>query len=141
MQRPVTPMTRPGIDNFKRPQTLSEAAAWSDNAEKFSFHIRDFLDEFYADPRQERLMDEPPPRGEVLSDNGLADAYVAAIAEHLARQFGFSPPPWAGSVSRRLKHPWFAMSLHGARALLLIESPPAFRERNIFVSADALSRA
>jgi len=129
------------MNTFKRPQTLSEAAAWSDDAGKFSFNIRDFLDEFYADPRAERLMDEPPVRREILSDDGLADAYVAAIAEHLSRKFGFVPPAWSGSSSRRLKNPWFAMQSHGARMLLLIESPPAFRERNIFVSADALSRA
>jgi len=129
------------MNNFKRPRTLSETAAWSDDAEKFSFNIRDFLDEFYADPRSERLIDEPPVRCEILSDNGLADAYLAAIAEHLSRKFGFTPPAWAGSPSRTLKHPWFAMESHGARMLLLIESPPAFRERNIFVSADALSRA
>ena len=129
------------MNNFKRPRTLSEAAAWSDDAEKFSFHIRDFLDEFYADPRSERLVDEPPARGEILSDNGLADAYVAAIAEHLSRLFGFPAPAWTASPTRILKHPWFAMESHGGRMLLLIESPPAFRERNIFVSAEALSRA
>jgi hypothetical protein len=129
------------MNNLRRPQTLSEAAAWSDDAEKFSFNIRDFLDEFYADPRSERLMDEPPVRREVLCDNGLADAYVAAIAEHLSRRFGLPTPAWAGTSSRILKHPWFAMQSHGGRMLLLIESPPAFRERNIFVSADALSRA
>jgi len=129
------------MNNFKRPRTLSETAAWSDDAEKFSFNIRDFLDEFYADPRSERLIDEPPVLREILSDNGLADAYLAAIAEHLSRKFGFTPPAWAASPSRILKEPWFAMQSHGARMLLLVESPPAFRERNIFVSADALSRA
>jgi len=36
---------------------------------------------------------------------------------------------------------WFAMKCHGGRMCMLIESPPAFRERNIFVSANALSRA
>jgi len=127
--------------SFKRPQSLSEAAEWSEDAASFSFHIRDFLDDFYADPRLERLKDEPPVRGEILSDNGLADAYLAAIAEHLSRQFRFPVPAWSASPSRILKHPWFAMESHGARMLLLIESPPAFRERNIFVSADALTRA
>jgi hypothetical protein len=129
------------MSTLRRPQTLSEAVAWSDEAEKFSFNIRDFLDEFYADPRSARMIDEPPVRSEILSDKGLADAYVAAIAEHLSRQYGFSPPPWAMSSSRRLRDPWFAMNSHGGRMFLLIESPPAFRERNIFVSADALSRA
>jgi hypothetical protein len=38
-------------------------------------------------------------------------------------------------------NPWFAMKCHGGRMCMLIESPPAFRERNIFVSANALSRA
>ena len=129
------------MNSFKRPQSLFEVAAWSDDAEKFSFNIRDFLDEFYADPRSERFIEEPPVRREILFDDGLADAYLAAIAEHLSRKFGFTPPAWAASPSRILKEPWFAMQSHGARMLLLIESPPAFRERNIFVSADALSRA
>jgi hypothetical protein len=129
------------MKGFKRPQSLAEAAEWSDDAGKFSFNIRDFLDEFYADPRAERLADEPPMRTEILSDNGLADAYVAAIAEHLSRQYQFRPPGWSALPARVLKHPWFAMESHGARMFLLVESPAAFRERNIFISADALSRA
>jgi hypothetical protein len=129
------------MNTLKRPQTLSEAVAWSDDGGKLSFNLRDFLDEFYADPRSERLLDEPPIRREILGDNGLADAYAAAIADHLSRQFRFPPPPWANSPLRRLKDPWFAMQSHGGRMMLLIESPAAFRERNIFVSADALTRA
>ena len=124
-----------------RPKTLAEVAQLTTNGDSFDRCLANFLDEFYADPRLERLIDEPPGRREILSDDGLADAYVAAIAEHLARQYGFPPPRWAASPARILKNPWFAMQSHGGRMLLLIESPPAFRERNIFVSADALSRA
>jgi hypothetical protein len=40
-----------------------------------------------------------------------------------------------------LKDPWFAMKSHGGRMRMLIESPAAFRERNIFISANAPNRA
>ncbi len=36
---------------------------------------------------------------------------------------------------------WFATPLTAVRAVLLLESPPAFRSRNLFVSENALSRA
>jgi hypothetical protein len=40
-----------------------------------------------------------------------------------------------------LHKPWFATPLGALRAVLLLESPPAFRARNLFVSESALSRA
>jgi hypothetical protein len=41
---------------------------------------------------------------------------------------------------RRLAYPHFASSLEALHAVLLLESPPAFRARDLFVSANALSR-
>ncbi|MHB1730072.1 MAG: hypothetical protein ACYCVG_03755 [Leptospirillum sp.] len=43
--------------------------------------------------------------------------------------------------SRRvLKEPWFATDIEGLKPLLAMESPAAFRRRNLFVSQNALSR-
>jgi hypothetical protein len=127
---------------FSRPQSLAEVARAGRDAETFSFAIRNFLDEFYADPAAHRLKEEPRFLASALQDEGLADAYLAGIAQHLAQQNGFRVPEWARlSDSRRLKKPWFSMNSHGGRMFLLVESPAAFRERNIFISADALSRA
>jgi hypothetical protein len=39
------------------------------------------------------------------------------------------------------KTPWFAAKSPNLKAILLQESPAAFRVRNLFVSANALSRA
>ena len=67
------------------------------------------------------------------------DVYLAAAAIELARVIGLIPPGWA--VPRRLDHPWFALPGPHIRNLLIMESPPAFRERNLFVSENALSVA
>jgi len=124
-----------------RPKTLAEVAAISMNADTFDFAVAEFLDEFYAEPLTERLEEEPRSLKAVLNDDGLADAYLAGIADHLSRQYDLTPAPWVFEPSRVLKNPWFAMKSHGGRMCMLIESPSAFRERNIFVSANALSRA
>ncbi len=124
-----------------RPKTLAEVAAIGRDEERLSFAIREFLDEFYAEPLPERLEEEPRSLTTTLHDDGLADAYLAGIADHLSRQYKFSPPAWIAGPNRILANPWFAMKSHGGRMCMLIESPPAFRERNIFVSANALNRA
>jgi len=124
-----------------RPKTLAEVAANCRDAEALSFSIPGFLDEFYAEPLAERLEEEPRSLTAMLADEGLADAYLAGIAEHLSRQYKLKPPAWVFGPGRTLANPWFALKSHGGRMCMLIESPPAFRERNIFISANALSRA
>ena len=71
----------------------------------------------------------------------FADAYLAATAVSLARELGCVPPAWTRSERRSLPYPWFASEGVAIRATLLAESPAPFRERNLFVSANALSRA
>jgi len=44
-------------------------------------------------------------------------------------------------ASRSLDKPWFALPYRWARAGLILTSPPAFRERNLFTTGDALQRA
>ena len=70
----------------------------------------------------------------------VEDAYLAAVAEELARRFGLPLPAWTMTEERWLHKPWFASPLASLRAVLLLESPPGFRSRNLFVSENALSR-
>jgi len=58
-----------------------------------------------------------------------------------AGRFNLPHPSWTTGETRQLRSPWFATPLAALRALLLLESPPAFRSRNLFVSGNALSRA
>lgn len=126
---------------MRRPDSLAEVAIWSRNRVEFEYHFTDFLDQFYAERRAEMLAEEPRRLSEILNDDGVADAYLAATAVSLARLIGMVPPKWALDDSRKLKSPWFAHSGPALRATLLAESPAPFRERNLFVSENALSRA
>jgi hypothetical protein len=130
-----------GMQTSAQPASLAEVARAATDAACFSFAMRNFLDAFYVDPSPGRLSEEPCGLRNTLSDGGLADAYLAAVAEHLALVFRMPPPAWSRKPDRVLQHPWFAMQTHGARMFLITDSPASFRQRNIFVSADALTRA
>ena len=122
----------------KRPQTIAEVAQRShEQTAAFDQHLAEFLDEFYLHPnhRQNRLLAEP----ESLS--AVADAYLAASAEYLADCYGLATPSWCYLPKRFLETPHFAGGLENMKAMLLAESPLAFRRRMIFVSEDALDRA
>ena len=71
----------------------------------------------------------------------MQDAYLAATAEELARSYHLPVPAWVVGDARELHRPWFASPLASLRAVLILESPPAFRARNLFVSENALARA
>jgi len=64
-----------------------------------------------------------------------------ATAVHLARSIKAVPPAWVWNAVRKLRSPWFASRGRAIRATLLAESPAPFRERNLFVSENALARA
>jgi hypothetical protein len=126
---------------MRRPESLAEVADWSTDGREFEYHFADFLDQFYLERRSEMLTKEPRRLVGIIKDSGVADAYLAATAVSLARLIGAIPPAWAWAEDRKLKSPWFAHPGANVRAMLLVESPAPFRERNLFVSENALSRA
>lgn len=126
---------------MKRPGSLVEVAAEAKSLKDFGYALVEFLDQFYSEKRAEMVSQEPPLLREQLHDDGLADAYLAAVAVHLSRSIAAMPPAGTRGGERFLRRPWFASPGYALRATLLLESPAAFRERNLFVSENALSRA
>jgi len=121
--------------------SMAVAFAEISNERDFSYGFRDFLDRFRDAPDSALIAEEPASLKEVLNDGGLADAYLASIAAWLAHRHGIPVPEWARGTARALSKPWFAAKTHKLRMVLLQESPTEFRVRNLFVSANALSRA
>ncbi len=68
------------------------------------------------------------------------DAALAALAEHLARRDGWMVPGWARKPGRYSSTWWFVTPLRGMHPKAMQESPPSFRTRGVFITADALSR-
>jgi len=107
-------------------------------AQPFDYALSEFLDAFYLAPerRQEMILARP----ELLADQ-TQDALLGAVGEHLARRWNLEIPAWSAEPQRFLKRPYFTTSLEGLKALLLVESPIAFRRRLIFTEAEPLRRA
>ena len=120
---------------------MQQAFSGINTTEDFGYMLRDFLDRFREQPDPTLVAEEPALLATILNDNGVADAYLAATAAWLAKQHGLRVPQWATIDSRALDTPWFAARTHKLRMLLIQESPTEFRIRNLFVSANALSRA
>jgi len=93
--------------------------------------VADFLDQFHLERRPEMLVEEPARLAGKIAEGAVA----------LARLPGRNPPTWAWQDDCKLKSPWFASPGRAIRATRLAESPAPFRERNLFVSENALSRA
>ena len=125
-----------------RPKTLAKVAELTLQGDSFDRCLANFLDHFYGAPQAEALAEAPilltPTQGDI---GRVHDAYLAATAEELTRRFSLAVPSWTVDHNRALQRPWFASSLAALRAVLILESPPAFRARNLFVSENALARA
>ena len=124
-----------------RPNSLAEVADRATSAPAFEYELADFLHEF-AFRGVAAMLTEPPL---LLRDRcelgAVYDAYLAAVAVSFAVRLGCPAPSWTREPERILREPWFASPGHHMRALLLVESPAAFRERNLFVTSNALSVA
>ena len=125
---------------MSRPHTLAEVARRLNRGEDFSFLLREFLDEFYrelcADAAAPLIAEEPEPVP-VVEEHAM----IGAIGEHLARRWDLPIPAWTDDPSRFLRRAYFTTPIEGLKALLIAESPIAFRRRMIFTEAEPLRRA
>jgi hypothetical protein len=121
-----------------RPKSLNEIARrTNDSTSPFDIAVREFLDNWQTMTRERRAhaINQEPQRTGVIQD-----AYLGAIAEHLALSFQLPVPAWTEQPIRFLREPFFSGGLESLKASQLAESPLAFRRRLIFISRDGLSR-
>lgn len=106
-----------------------------DGPESWTVHLFDFADAFRRARRPDLVRDPPPPlRSERL------DAIVAGTVEALCAEACIPAPPWCLAVPP-LAEPWFVAGVENLKASALVESPVAFRRRNVFVLGNFLARA
>ncbi|MGI8595217.1 MAG: hypothetical protein ACR2ML_12790 [Solirubrobacteraceae bacterium] len=105
-------------------QTLAATARRALSGEPFQATVRELLDEFALLPRDElrarAIAERPPDTGDPRHD-----AYLGALAEHLAVTNGLERPEWTLEPSRFLDRFWFVSETPGLRALALVHSPAA----------------
>ena len=125
----------------RRPSSLAEVAQQSESLADFGRNLRDWLHHLRGlSSRQQAaaaIAAGPPLLREKYAQGDVADAWLAAYAEHLAAKAGIPAPAWAFSPARTLAEPSFdeASASPALRALALARSPLAFKRRNIFTPA------
>jgi hypothetical protein len=119
---------------MRRPRSICDIAA---GTQQFDMAVSEFMDAWQTLSVAERraALAQEPQRLDPIKD-----AYLAALAEHLALSDRLDVPEWTEQSDRFLSEPFFAGGLESLKAILLVESPLAFRRRLIFISADGLSR-
>ncbi|HUG10964.1 MAG TPA: hypothetical protein VMM36_08115, partial [Opitutaceae bacterium] len=119
-----------------RPQTLAEVAERADALETFGPEFQDWLHTIRSTHNrasiQRAIATEPQILRGRFPGGDVADAWLAAYAEYVATSAKIQAPNWASDASRVSSEPWFSVDSPKERELALRDSPPAFRNRNLF---------
>ncbi len=121
-----------------RPKSLKEVAEQSASLGEFGLNLRDWLHELRrASSRTQAvtaIAKEPPRLRKKFPGGDVADAWLGAYAEHLARKVHRPAPAWAFAPDRVATNPVFDAGTDSPtlRLLALVHAPAAFKRRNIF---------
>ncbi len=112
---------------------VDELAASSQRSYAFA-ELLEFLAPLGAEAFESAVAEPPQARLNPYWQN-----YLAATLEQAAATKQAKPPSWTRDVAP-LDEPVFGSSLESLRLHLLLNSPPAFVERNIFIDASVGDR-
>ena len=105
--------------------------------ERFQTLISALVDEFRAATADDRRVMVADP----IASSGFLEGLVAAVVSALCREVGLSAPASVAQVGSPAPFFAFPASSFALRLRLMVESPPPFFVRNVFVPSDYLSRA
>jgi hypothetical protein len=119
-----------------RPKSLREIAVRAEDLGHFGHEFADWLHTLrtvhWRDRLRETIAAEPPLLRDRFPGGAVADAWLAAYAQHLAQRTGLEIPVWTAAPERISPEPWFAAEGAAFRVRALRDSPPAFKNRNLF---------
>jgi hypothetical protein len=122
----------------QRPSTLKAVSERSESLADFGRHLRDWLHELRLVSSRPlaavAVAEEPQRLSHKFAQGEVADAWLAAYAEHLTIKAGIQPPNWVFTSSRVLAEPSFNEESESPklRALAIAHAPLAFKRRNIY---------
>jgi hypothetical protein len=120
-------------------ETLAEVARRVRRGEDFRYAVREFLDEFALRAGDQLRIGAIEDRPESTGDPRY-DAYLGALAEHLAAIYRLARPAWSVEPDRFLERFWFVSEVPGFRAIAIAQAPAAFRRRGVFIPERSLHR-
>ncbi len=121
----------------RRPMTLARTANRIAEGVMLREAVADFVDDLRWARNDDDVAQRITERPRDLDPR--SDAYLGALAEHVAADRGLAAPPWSGEPDRFLPRIWWPR-YPGLWARAIVESPAAFRRRGILLGAGMLSR-